>query len=228
MPKTRRSARRPTPAATAPAPAPAGPGGLDLAQRLSRSFVLGELLRSETAERRPELKAQQVNPPAAVFDNLRHLVVESLQPLRDRIGTPIRVTSGYRCPEVNALVGGSATSQHVQGEAADCQLSGGFLLEDAAAPVREMIRAGVKERTGKPLRANVSENFYLFAFICLHLEELDVDQVIHEYGEAFARPAWVHIAASRRQDKRQILVVGDYTNRKYLVQSPEEALALGT
>jgi hypothetical protein len=42
-----------------------------------------------------------------------------LDPLRERYGYPIMVSSGYRCPRVNKAVGGSATSQHVKGEAAD-------------------------------------------------------------------------------------------------------------
>lgn len=54
-----------------------------------------------------------------------------------------------------------------------------------------------------------------------------MDQVIHEYGEDFGRPAWIHISASKRQDKRQILLVGQYTNKVYLKPSLEEALSYG-
>jgi uncharacterized protein YcbK (DUF882 family) len=43
-----------------------------------------------------------------------------LQPVRDKFG-PIRITSGYRCPEVNKLAGGSKTSNHVLGFAADIE-----------------------------------------------------------------------------------------------------------
>ena len=43
-----------------------------------------------------------------------------LQPLRVVYGKPIAITSGYRSPEVNRLVGGVPSSQHVKGEAADC------------------------------------------------------------------------------------------------------------
>jgi hypothetical protein len=44
-----------------------------------------------------------------------------LQPLRDRFG-PIRINSGYRCPELNEAVGGVQSSQHMRGEAADIYL----------------------------------------------------------------------------------------------------------
>jgi uncharacterized protein YcbK (DUF882 family) len=49
------------------------------------------------------------------------LVDEVLDPLREAYGKPIRVNSGYRCPRLNNLVGGSPNSQHMRGEAADIQ-----------------------------------------------------------------------------------------------------------
>lgn len=54
----------------------------------------------------------------AAIENVRALCVNVLQPLRDIVG-PITVTSGYRSRELNAMVGGSATSQHLSGMAAD-------------------------------------------------------------------------------------------------------------
>lgn len=51
--------------------------------------------------------------------NLTDLVDAVLDPLRERYGYPIHVSSGYRCPRLNKAVGGSPTSQHVKGEAAD-------------------------------------------------------------------------------------------------------------
>lgn len=54
-----------------------------------------------------------------VRNNIKALVDNVLQPLRDDIGKPLIISSGYRCPEVNFLVGGKPTSQHLKGEAAD-------------------------------------------------------------------------------------------------------------
>lgn len=51
--------------------------------------------------------------------NLERLITHVLDPLREAYGKPIRVTSGYRCPAVNAKVGGSPTSDHLRGMAAD-------------------------------------------------------------------------------------------------------------
>ena len=78
-------------------------------------FTISELLHSATA-----LKHKLWNgAPKEAEENLRALVDEVLDPLREAYGRPIRVTSGYRCPKLNRLVGGSPNSQHMRGEAAD-------------------------------------------------------------------------------------------------------------
>ena len=87
---------------------------------LSRSFTLEEMVRSEYATR----KGIDNIPSQEVINNLRYLCVGCLQPLRDKLGKPIQITSGYRCPELNAAIGGSRTSQHMRGEAADIVVSG--------------------------------------------------------------------------------------------------------
>jgi hypothetical protein len=198
---------------------------LNLSVPLTEHFTLKELVRSATAERDDALKREQENPGAEIVSSLEYLAHNALEPLRRGIGVPLLVTSGYRSVTVNKLVGGSATSQHCRGEAADCELSPSFLADERSAATRETIRAAVRAITGAPVRPEVDQNFYLFAYICLHLDELDVDQVIHEYGDGFGRPAWVHVAASRRQDKRQILFVGSYTAGQYVRTSVREALA---
>ena len=50
---------------------------------------------------------------------LQRLVLQVLDPLREAWGHPLHINSGYRCPELNRLVGGVPTSQHVLGQAAD-------------------------------------------------------------------------------------------------------------
>jgi len=57
--------------------------------------------------------------PGGVERNLVSLVEEVLEPVRERLGRPIIVNSGYRCPIHNTAVGGVANSQHLRGEAAD-------------------------------------------------------------------------------------------------------------
>jgi hypothetical protein len=197
---------------------------IELSMPLSKNFTLRELVHSNTAERDPALKALQENPPEEVIANLRHLAQNVLQPLRELLDHPIRVTSGYRSPMVNKLVGGSGTSQHCLGEAADLELSPSFLTDARTEDRRREIRAEVQTRIGKTVRPEVDENFYLFAVAAMNLHNLDVDQLIHEYGWGFGRPAWVHISSSKRADKRQILFVGNYTNGKYVPASVASAL----
>jgi zinc D-Ala-D-Ala carboxypeptidase len=81
---------------------------------LSEHFTLEELTYSEVATRR----GIRNEPTARELANLTALAVNVLEPARRALG-PIRVTSGLRVPEVNALIGGSRTSQHMRGEAAD-------------------------------------------------------------------------------------------------------------
>ena len=80
-------------------------------------FTLSELLKSDTA-----LKHNLWNgAPKEAEENLKALIEDVLDPLREAYGRPIRVTSGYRCPRLNRLIGGSPNSQHMRGEAADIQ-----------------------------------------------------------------------------------------------------------
>ena len=78
-------------------------------------FTIEELCASDTA-RALGIKNE---PTAEIKANLEMLVDKILDEARERFGKPIKVNSGYRCKELNAMVGGSATSQHMTGEAAD-------------------------------------------------------------------------------------------------------------
>ncbi len=80
-----------------------------------RYFTIQELTRSTTAR----LMGIDNRPPASAVKALHELVDQVLDPLREAWGGPIRVNSGYRCPELNEAVGGTPGSQHQRGEAAD-------------------------------------------------------------------------------------------------------------
>jgi hypothetical protein len=68
------------------------------------------------------------SPQAAA--NIRALVQAVLDPAREKLGLPITVNSGYRCPKHNALVGGVVNSQHMKGEAADIRCADNKLLAE--------------------------------------------------------------------------------------------------
>jgi zinc D-Ala-D-Ala carboxypeptidase len=88
--------------------------------KLSEHFELAEFLVSETAARR----GIDNEPTPEVIENLRRLCQLVLQPLRVKLDRPVIITSGYRSPALNRAVGGSMTSHHMQGRAADLIVPG--------------------------------------------------------------------------------------------------------
>ena len=80
-----------------------------------KHFTFREFERSEKAA---ELNIDNRIPELAEA-HIVELVDILLDPLREAWGGPLIVTSGYRCPELNRAVGGSATSAHTAGWAAD-------------------------------------------------------------------------------------------------------------
>ena len=82
--------------------------------RVSKNFALSEMVKSATAER----LGVDNSPSDIHLVNLTHLAIHILQPVRDQFGV-ITINSGYRSPALNAKVGGSKTSQHCNGQAAD-------------------------------------------------------------------------------------------------------------
>lgn len=142
--------------------------------QLSQNFYLDEFTRSQTAARHGiEIV---VAPDSQVFHNLKRLCIEVLQPIRDALG-PISISSGYRPAEVNRLIGGSKTSVHVLGLAADFTVAGKTPYE-----VAQWIAENNGSRT--PYR-----------------KPLWFDQCIHEFGR------WVHIGLvdTDKVPRRQLL-----------------------
>ena len=88
--------------------------------RLSEHFSLEEFIFSQTATR----LGINNTPPADALAKMIILCEEVLEPLREKIGKPIIITSGYRSPELNKAIGGSHHSQHCKGEAADIIVHG--------------------------------------------------------------------------------------------------------
>lgn len=88
--------------------------------KLTANFTLNELTQSETALR----KGLDNAPTQDIISALQVLAVNVLQPVRDHYGRGVKVNSGYRSPEVNTSVGGSKTSDHCKGQAADIEIPG--------------------------------------------------------------------------------------------------------
>ena len=105
-------------------------------QVMKSYFTINELCASATAT------AQHIDntPTPEIRQNLQTLIDNMLNPIRERYGNPIKVTSGYRCPALNTYIKGSSTSQHMTGEAADLVPTGG--RNDLGAIFRAAIEVG--------------------------------------------------------------------------------------
>lgn len=87
-------------------------------------FTIAELCKSDTADR----LGIDNRLPKDLLPNVENLITEVLDPLREWYGKPITVNSGFRSPALNKAVGGSATSDHMKGRAAD--ITGGSPAEN--------------------------------------------------------------------------------------------------
>jgi len=83
--------------------------------KITEHFQLEEFERSDTAKR----MGIDNTVPNQLLPNIQALCENVLEPLRLHFGIPIYISSGYRCPRLNAKVGGVKSSQHQRGEAAD-------------------------------------------------------------------------------------------------------------
>ena len=152
--------------------------------RLSKNFTLNELCYSSTALR----LGINNDPSKEGILKLTLLAAELLHPIRDRIGA-LRVTSGYRSPQLSEAIGSSSNSQHCRYEAADLQF----------------------------VQRSKMDNLKIYQSI-IDLD-LDYDQCILEFGNATeyvdpTRPAWIHISWKISDNRRQTLVAYKDINNK--------------
>ena len=137
-------------------------------------FTYRELTNSPTAKR----LGLDNTPSDTIRARLELLTDSVLDPLRKLYGKPIKVTSGYRCPKLNAAVGGSQNSQHMRGEAADITSVNDDLDENKKI-LDILLKSGIV-----------------------------FDQLLIEHPDKSGRPSWLHISYTRRRPNRnQILVV---------------------
>ena len=120
-------------------------------------FTMHELTRSDTASRHGIDNKPGIKETVC----LQQLVDILLDPIRAAWGRPIVVNSGYRCPELNRLVGGAANSQHTKGQAADIEC----------------------------LTRNPDDNRRLFQLI--RNMNLPFDQLINEFGYSWIHISYV-------------------------------------
>lgn len=100
---------------------------------ISKNFSLQEFEKSDTATR---LGINNTIKDGFIKENIKALVDNILQPLRDKWGEPLFINSGYRCPQLNKEVGGVPTSQHCIGQASDVGCIDPYALAQLAKMMR--------------------------------------------------------------------------------------------
>jgi uncharacterized protein YcbK (DUF882 family) len=136
--------------------------------KLSKNFTYDEMIHSATAKR---LNIDNT-PNARELENLKVLCQTVLQPIRDKRGSAITVTSGYRCPKLNTLVGGSKTSQHALGQAADITLGNPTLNKKLFNMIVDMINK-------KEIRVGQLIDEYNYRWLHISTPYSKVNNIIH-------------------------------------------------
>lgn len=126
---------------------------------LTKNFTIQELTKTQHRELLQKNIMSAIESEH-VFTNLFNLCVKLLQPLRNIVGA-INVTSGYRCPELNKLVGSNDKSQHLLGEAVD------FVLVKSI-PVLDQFK--LVYQTIQNLKLPYGQIIYEFGWIHLSIE----------------------------------------------------------
>ena len=88
--------------------------------QLTEHFTLEELTVSPTAKK----LGLSNTPTQEHIDNMKYCCEKILEPVREHFGKAVTINSSYRAPAVNKAVGGSNTSQHVNGQAIDFEIQG--------------------------------------------------------------------------------------------------------
>lgn len=140
---------------------------------VSKHITLAEATKSDTAIK----KGIDNTPDALRFEAMKLVANVCFEPLREKHGKPIGVSSFFRSPALNKAIGGSTTSQHCKGEAIDI---------DA-----DMYNNGITNKDiGEWLKANVK-----------------FDQLIFEFwNDAKKDYGWVHVSYSKHGNRNQVLV----------------------
>lgn len=129
-------------------------------------FTIDELCHSDTA------RDYHLNnsPSPEVCRNLEALITQLLDPIRTLYGNPIIVNSGYRCPELNRIVGGKTNSQHLLGMAAD-------ISTGKADDNRRLFR--LIEGSQLPFDQLIDESHYLWLHVSYNRFKHPRRQVLH-------------------------------------------------
>lgn len=168
---------------------------------LSPHFCLLEFTESLTASK----YGIDNTPPPEVTDNLRRLCLGTLEPLREALGLPVIITSGYRCKALNDIISHhSNRSQHMKGQAADFYVGWSAPLGGRGQAVDN--KPSSRERLIKAFR------------LILTSEEIDYDQLI-------LYPTFIHVSYVSQNLNRHCIMTAE-GNGKYCRVSADVALSI--
>ncbi len=140
-------------------------------ERISAHISYREATRSQTARK----KGINNTPNPTQVQNMKDLANAVFEQLRDYFGTPIYISSFFRSPELNTIIGGSASSQHCANNGAAIDLDADVFGDLTNREIFEFIRGN-----------------------------LHYDQLIWEYGDDF-QPDWVHVSFNKNKNRMENL-----------------------
>lgn len=185
--------------------------------QLSPHFKLKEFTKSRTAR---ENGIDNTPPPEAV-ENLRALCSHTLEPLREALGLPIIITSGYRCKVLNErITHHSDSSQHMQGEAADFVVQGSKIkVQGSKIKVQGSKFNEAEPNAEVKVQGENHRELLIKAFRTIILNDnIDFDQLI-------IYPSFIHVSYESRRKNRQ-KITRAFANGSYRNLTRAQALTL--
>ena len=173
---------------------------------LTPHFSLEEFVKSSTA------RDHGINntPPQEAVENLRALCQHTLEPLREALGLPIVITSGYRCKALNhLLVNHSVKSQHMNGQAAD------FYVAQGPVSGSKNQDSGDSDPAGPSRRELLIRAF----------RQIITDDAI-AFDQLIIYPSFIHVSYVRSGRKNRSKLAKAFANGSYAALTRNQALAL--
>lgn len=163
--------------------------------KLSEHFSLSEFTKSSTAMKH----GIKNTPPQEAVDNLKALCQSCLEPLREALGLPVVITSGYRTKALNSMLAHSSErSQHMLGQAADF-----YVGQSPVSGSRFQVSDDLNHETGdSPMKLETPRQRLIRAFRLIILDEsIDYDQLI-------LYPSFIHVSYVSRDRNRRTILLG--------------------
>lgn len=154
-------------------------------------FKLSEFVSSETATK----QGIENNPSPEAVENMRLLSIHTLEPLREALGLPIVITSGYRCKALNDLIAHhSQRSQHMKGQAADF-----YVKEVSGSKIQVSGNQDLKLETGaSPVKLETSS---LRELLVLAFRTILTDPSV-DFDQLIIYPTFIHVSCVSHNDNR--------------------------